>query len=123
MREPYIVTTFISFGDEDSFSREIAAFGMDNAREQFNKLVRKGIYLYVGIWKAHESDKGLLEYEEYGEIDSWIRNDFLWEIEAYKKHGMDVKRKPFFITCEENYIAYEESDERYYALSGDPWDV
>ena len=123
LKKPYIVATFLTDDSEECFSREITVFGETEARNLFDKMVRKDIYSYVGLWKTSVSSKGILEYENNGEIASHVSEDFKWQIEEAIKHGTDIKKKPFFVTYEENYIAYEESDERYYDLSGDPWDV
>ena len=112
MNDLYIIATFFDYG-EDSSSREITVVGEQAARGLFDKLVMRARTpsrtdnSYVGLWKAKLSVSGTVEYVENGELYNWVKNDFRREYDYWAKHGINTKKKPFFVALEEGNMAYE----------------
>ena len=117
--EPFIVSTYRPIDEEDTESRETTVFGEENAHRVFKRKVSSEAYWCVRLDRARYNEhNGTIDYiGKDGKLEYWVSQSApRW------MNGNSLTDIPWWVDNgeEEDYAL---SDERYYALSGDPWDV
>jgi len=116
--EPFIVSTYRPIDEEDSESREITVFGEGNARRVFRRKVSSEVYMCIRLDRARYNEhNGAIDYN--GKLEYWVSQSAPWWMNGDSRSNSDI---PWWVDNGEEE-EYALSDERYYELSGDPWDV
>lgn len=96
MKDPYIISTYIH-AYEDSVSREIVVFGLENAFKVFNEKVETGKYTCVRIDKAKYCEEtGVVDYIGKGGILGTYYKDSLPNWAKTETETSDI---PWYVDC------------------------
>ena len=119
--DPFIVSTYRPIDEEESESREITAFGECKARQLFNRKVSSEAYWCVRLDRAkYNEHNGTIDYiGKQGKLEYWTSKNTPWWMSVDSRSNSDI---PWWVDNGEEE-EYALSDERYYELTGDPWDV